>query len=168
MPLALLLFLAAYHDVRVVDQTYQIPPGNWRYLDAADFHHPEPDWRDRPAVLEAAFAVESGPPVRLLLLDRAGLDQLQQGGAPAPLQSTPSGRGGMLTERSGSPGDCVFVLENRASQQTAIVRLRVTMASWDAAVLSPQRKLWVLAISFGLFFATVSYSAAKLWRVFRR
>ncbi len=163
-----LLSNAAFSNLRVVDQTYQIPPNNWRYVDAADWRSAAVDWRDSPVTMHAVFVVDAGPSVRLLMLDREDLDEMRQGAAPAPLATTPFGRGGMLVARTGSPGNCVLVIENRGSPETAIVRLRVALDSWNAPVVSPQRKLWVLALSFAFFFATVSYSAAKLWAVFKR
>ena len=164
----LLLVLAAFTDVRVVDQTYQIPPNNWRYVDAADWRAAAVDWRDSPVTVHAAFAVEAGPTVRVLMLEREHLDELRQGAAPAPVATTPFGRGGMLTARTGSPADSVLVIENRGSPETAIVHLRVTLDSWNAAVVSPERKLWVIGLSFAFFFATITYSAAKLRRAFGR
>lgn len=163
-----MLALALLHQVRVVDQSYQIPPNNWRYVDAADWHAATQGWRDSPAIVHASFLVESGASVRLLLLDREHLEEMRQGAPPAALQSTPLGRAGTLSAETGAPGDCVLVLENRGSPQTAIVHLQVMLDSWNAGGVSRDRKVWVLALSFAFFFATVSYSAAKLWRVFRR
>lgn len=168
LPASILLAAVLFHGVPVVDQTYQIPPNNWRYVDAADWRATAVNWRDSPVTVHATFVVEAGPSVRLLMLDREHLDEMRQGAPPAPLEMTPFGRGGKLNVRTGSPGDSVLVIENRGSPQTAIVRLRVTLDSWSAPLVSPQRKLWVLALSFAFFFATVSYSAAKLWRVFKR
>jgi hypothetical protein len=166
-PFALLLLAGAFHDINVVDQTYQIPAGNWRYIDSEDWHFPEPEWRDRSAIIRASYVVESGPPVRLLLMDRASLDSLRHGADAAPLQQTAAAALGVLRHRIGSPADCILVLENRGSPQTATVHLLVTLDSWEASELSPRRKLIVLAVSFGVFFGLVTYSAARLWKVFR-
>ena len=165
MSIPALIFLAIlYRNVKVVDQTYQVPPNNWRYIDSADWRFPELDWRNTPAIVRASFVVEAGAPVRLMLIDRAGLEQLKRGDAPVPLRETTSATAGMVVQRSGSPNDSILVIENRGSPVTSVVRLVVTLDSWEAAELSPERKLAVLVVSFCVFFGMVGYAGAKLWR----
>jgi hypothetical protein len=162
--LACLLFLFAYRDVNVLDQTFQVPPDDWRYVDSTDWRRAGVEWKERPGVVKAFFDVESGPPVRLMLLNRADLDSLKRGEAGHIVRRTQAELRGGLAERTGRPGDYVIVLENRGSPETAIVRLRVTLDSWDATQLTPERRLAVLGISFAVFFGLVSFSAIKLWR----
>jgi hypothetical protein len=163
IPFALFLLAGAFHNLKVVDQTYQIPPNNWRYIDSADWRNPL-EWRDAPAIIRASFKVESGPAVRLMIVDRASLERVQRGEEPTPLRQTISAAAGALVQRSGSPNDCILLLENRGAAATASVHLAVTIDSWDAAELSPERRLAVLAISFCVFFGMLGYAGAKLWR----
>jgi hypothetical protein len=162
---ALFVLAILYSNVKVVDQTYQVPPNNWRYIDSADWRYPELQWQNTPAIVRATYIVESGAPVRLMLLDRAGLDGLRRGEPPMPLRQTGISSAGVVIQRAASPNDCILVLENRGSAATAVVHLFVTVDSWNAAELSPQRKLAVLAISFCVFFGMLGYAGAKLWRV---
>lgn len=164
IPFALFLLAGAFHNLEVVGATYQIPPNNWRYIDSADWRYPL-EWRDTPAIIHASFKVESGPAVRMMIVDRASLKRIQRGEEPTPLAQTISATAGALTQRSGSPNDYILLLENRGAAATTSVHLRVTMDSWDAAELSPQRKLAVLTISFCVFFGMLGYAGAKLWRV---
>jgi hypothetical protein len=165
---AWLLLVAFYHNLTVVDQSIRISADNWWYLDLAERRSPELDWRNGPALVRASYVVEQGQPVRLLLTNRAGVEQIERGQAPVKLRQTALGPAGMLWERTGSPDDCFLVLDNRGSPAPSTVRVRVTVDSWDAPQLSSGRKLAVLAISFGVFFGMVGYSASKLWRVFTR
>ncbi|HEX3876242.1 MAG TPA: hypothetical protein VHW24_04610 [Bryobacteraceae bacterium] len=168
MPLfACLLFLTLFRNVNMVDRVDQVPPDNWRYIDSSNWRSPELQWREEPAIVTAVFTVESGAPVRLLMIDRAGLEELKTGHMPSPLRKTPPIRSGVLREHVGNPNDCVFVLENRGSPDSSVVRLRVSIDSWEAAELSPRRKLAVLAISFCVFVGITGYATSKLWRVFK-
>lgn len=167
IPLLLLLAAGSYRNINVFDQRYEVPHNTWSYTDPADWRFPQEEWRDLPATVRATYVVESGPPLRLLLMDRASLDAFEHGGPPTLLAATPAAAFGVLRRRVGSPADCFLVLDNRGSTETAVVHLMVTADSWNAAELSPRRKLVVLAVSFGLFFGMVGYSAAKLWKVFR-
>jgi hypothetical protein len=162
--LAGFLLLAAYHDVKVLDQTYQIPPNDWRYVDSKDWRYPAADWQDQPAIVSALFQVEAGPPARLLMMDRANLARLKRGESHEVLRGTPPVLSGIIQQRVGAPGDYVLVLWNPNPSRTAIARLTVSLDSWDATQLTAGRKLAVLAISFGVFFGLVGFSAIKLWR----
>lgn len=165
---AFLLFAGLFHNVNVIDDTYQIPPNNWRYVDSRDWRYAGLQQNERPGIVRASFVVKSGPPVRLLLMDRASLDALQRGGPPTPLRETAVAAAGVLAHRFDSAADCILVLENRGSPATSTVHLIVTVDSWESAELSPERKLVVLAVSFSVFFGMVTYSAARLWKVFRK
>jgi hypothetical protein len=69
-PFALLLLLAA-SSVELVDEVYQIPPGEWKYV--------EVNLRQRPARVIAGFGVDNTPgKVRLALMTRADLERLRE------------------------------------------------------------------------------------------
>jgi hypothetical protein len=161
MPLiAWMLLLAASSSVELVDQTYLIPPNDWRFVDLG--------LKQRPAMIRAAFEVESGPPVQLILMERADLERLNRGEAHSVVavsQTKPKGR---LEVRTGRPGDYVIVVENHSGQpEAAKVRLRVAIDFVEATELSPQCQLTVIYISFGVFFGIVTYSARRLWQAVR-
>ena len=60
--LASLILLAIPGGV-VVDEVYQIPADDWRYVDLGPVR--------RPAIVKAEISVESGLPMRLILIERA-------------------------------------------------------------------------------------------------
>jgi hypothetical protein len=164
MPLfACLLLFTVFRNVNALDGTFQVPANEWRYLDSQEWRYPTPGMKDSPAIIRAAYTVESGPPVRMLLVDRGTLDSLKRGESRNAMHGA-AATSGRLQQRIGAPGDYVIVLDNHGSTDTAIVHMHVTLDSWDTTQLSPERKLAVLAISFAVFFGLVSFSAVKLWR----
>jgi hypothetical protein len=162
MPLfAWMLLLAAFPGVQLVDQTYQIPPDDWRFVDLG--------LRQRSALVRANFVVESGPPVQLLLMEQADMERLNRGETHGVTSATAVGEAGHLAVRPGKPGDYVVVIENRSGrQETAKVRLRVSVDFVEATQISPERQLTVIAISFAVFFGIVTYSARRLWQGVKR
>jgi hypothetical protein len=162
MPLfAWMLLLAAASSVEVVEQTYQIPANGWSYFPL--------ELRPRSALVKADFTVEAGPPVQLLLMEQADLERLNSGETHGMVQSTAVGTAGHLEVSVVKPGDYGLVVENRSGRaETSKVRLRVSSDFADAATLSPQRQLTVVAISFAVFFGIVTYSARRLWQAVKR
>jgi hypothetical protein len=166
--LVLLFLLVVFRGVSVLDQTYQVPPDNWRYVDSNEWQYPGLEWKEGPAIVNADFTVESGPPITMMLMDRANLDQLKHGELHEAAAGTTLAPNGRLGLRVASPRNYVLVLENRGSSQTTTVHVRVKIDSWDYTELTPERRLAVIALSFGVFFGIVTYSGAKLWRAFKR
>lgn len=162
MPLfAWMLLLAASSRVQLVDQTYQIPANDWRFVDLG--------LRQRSALVRANFVVESGPPVQLLLMEQADMERLNRGETHGVASATAVGEAGHLAIRPGKPGDYVVVIENRSGRlETSKVRLRVSVDFVEATQISPERQLTVIAISFAVFFGIVTYSARRLWQAVRR
>jgi hypothetical protein len=157
---ASLVLLAISGGVELVDEVFQVPAADWRYVDLGSMR--------RPAIVKAAFSVESGLPIRLMLMTRGDLDRMSHGETYAPLSAVAS-HSGSFEHRIRPPGDYVVVLENaaletRANPRPASVHLRILLDYGDATQLSPERKLTVIAISFAVFFGLVSFSATKLWR----
>jgi hypothetical protein len=158
--LATLVLLAISGGIELVDEVYQVPAADWRYVDLGPMH--------RPVIVKAAFTVESGPPVRLMLIARRDLDRMSHGEAYAPLRAV-AGHGGSFEQRVRPPGDYVVALENaarenRGSSQPASVHLRILLDFGDATQLSPERRLTVIAISLAVFCGLVGFSATKLRR----
>jgi len=152
--LAGLILLALSGRVEVVDQVYQIPAADWRYVDLGPMR--------RPVIIKAAFSVESGPPVRLMALTRSDLDRMSHGEPYSPLRALES-QGGSVEQRIAQPvGEYAVALENRGSQP-ASVHLRILLDFGDQ--LSPERRLTVIAVSLAVFFGLVGFSAVRLLRV---
>jgi hypothetical protein len=160
-PLFWILLLAASSSVPLVDQTFQIPANDWRFVDLG--------LRQRSALVRANFNVESGPPVQLLLMEQADMERLNRGDAHGVVMATPVGATGRLAVHPSKPGDYVVVIENRSGQaETSKVRLRVSVDFVESTQLSPERQLVVITISFAVFFGIVTYSARRLWHAVRR
>jgi hypothetical protein len=156
-----MLLLAASSRLQLVDQTYQIPANDWRFVDLG--------LRQRSALVRANFVVESGPPVQLLLMEQADMERLNRGETHGVTSATAVAETGHLAVRPGKPGDYVVVIENRSGRlETAKVRLRVAVDFVEATQISPERQLTVIAISFAVFFGIVSYSARRLWQGVKR
>jgi hypothetical protein len=156
-----MLLLAAFPRVQLVDQTYQIPANDWRFVDL--------ELRQRSALVRASFKVESGPPVQLLLMEQADMERLNRGEKHGVASATAIAEAGHLAARPGKPGDYVVVIENRSGRlETAKVRLRVSVDFVEATQISPERQLTVIAISFAVFFGIVTYSARRLWQAVKR
>lgn len=152
--LAGLILLAISGGIEVVDEVYQIPPADWRYVDLGHVR--------RPVIVKSAFSVELGPPVTLMTLTRTNLDRMSHGEPYTSLHAVAS-RAGSFAQRIIQPGDYVVAVENRGSQP-ASVRLQILLDYGDATQLSPERRLTVIAISFAVFFGLVGFSGIKLWR----
>ncbi len=165
-PLALLLLLAA-SSVELVDEVYQIPPGEWKYV--------EVNLRQRPARVTAAFVVDSAPgKVRLALMTRADLERLREDEPHGLLAVTDFLRTGGLDFRVREPGDYVLVVDNRSSKaRAAAVHLHIALdfarpSRPGVTRLAPERQLTVIILSFAFFFGVVTYSARKLLRAVKR
>jgi hypothetical protein len=156
-----MLLLAASSSVELVDHTYQIPANDWSFVDLG--------LRPRSALVKADFAVEAGPPVQLMLMEQADLERLNRGETHSMVLSTAVGLAGRLEVRTGNSGDYVMVVENRSGRaETSKVRLRVFIDSAEATLLSPDRQLTVVAISFAVFLGIATYSARRLWQAVKR
>jgi hypothetical protein len=162
MPLiAWMLLMFAPSSVELVDQTYVIPANDWRFVDLG--------LRQRPALVRAEFEVQAGPPVQLILMERADLELLNRGESHSALAATQVKSQGRLNVRTAKPGDYVMVVENHSGGvDAATVRLRVFIDFIESTQLSPERQLTIVTISFAVFFGIVTYSGRRLWRAVRR
>ena len=169
--LACLVLLAASTSVELVDEVYQIPAAEWKYV--------EVNLRQNPALVTASFQVESGAEsgadkVRLALMTRTDLAHLRDGLPHGLLAATPIGKSGALDFRVREPGDYVLVVDNRSSKaQSAAVHLRIALdfarpSGPIVTRLGPRRQLTVIVLAFAFFFGVVTYSARKLLRAAKR
>jgi hypothetical protein len=155
-----LLFLAAaFSRVDLIDENFEIPASDWRYVPRALTQH--------PAMLDCVF--ESDRPdarVRLVLLGRADLNAWRIGRDHDEIASTPAGPRGTL-RLTVHDTDTYVAIENRAPRPVR-VRLRVYLEEPEVRYISRGRQLAVIVISFGVFFAIVSLSARKLLKSIRK
>ncbi|MGD0778804.1 MAG: hypothetical protein ABSC05_39005 [Candidatus Solibacter sp.] len=165
--LACFVLVAASTSVELVDEVYQIPPAEWKYV--------EVNLRQKPALVIASFEVESGADkVRLALMTRTDLAHLRDGFPHGLLAATAPGSSGALGFRVREPGDYVLVVDNRSSKaRPAAVHLRIALdfASLSGPVvtrLGPRRQFTVIVLAFAFFFGVVTYSARKLLRAVKR
>jgi len=160
IPFACILLLAAATRVDLADEEYQIPAGDWKWI--------EVDLRQQPADVIAAYTVLAGSgEVRIALMTRDDLDHLQENELIA---STPRGKAGGFEYRVRDRDNYAILVDNRADKEhPATVRLRVWLdfARPAATRLSRERQITVVAISFLAFFAVVTYSARKLLKAAR-
>ncbi len=155
---ALLLLFNSGSRVGLVDEVYQLPAHDWRYIEFA--------LHQQTAEVAASFSVLSGAPkVQLALMSREDIEHLRNDAPQNVLAVTPPGASGRLRFHVRQPGNYVVVLDNHGAP-AASVRLRVTLdfvpAGPNVTELSPRRQLAVIAISFAVFFGIVSWSARKL------
>jgi hypothetical protein len=165
--LAFPILLAAAVSTRValIDEVVRIPPDDWRYVQVA--------LKQRPGVVLADYAVESGgTEVRLALVPREGLERLPDDLSEGALASTAPANAGHLAYRVPLRGVYAVLIDNRGGANPAAVRLRVSLDFGDRGPqvtrLSQRRQFAVIAISFAVFFAIVTYSARRLLRGIRR
>jgi hypothetical protein len=165
--LACLVLLAASTNVELVDEVYQIPPAEWKYV--------EVNLRQNPARVDAGFNVQSGSEtVRLALLTRAALENLRAGLPHGILAATSAGKSGSLHFRVRKPGDYVLVVDNRSNKKTpAAVHLRISLdfaapSGPEVTRLAPRRQFTVILLAFAFFFGVVTWSARKLLRAAKK
>jgi hypothetical protein len=157
--IAALLLLAVFAQVDLIDETFEIPASDWRYV-------PRP-LTQQPAMLDCVF--QSNRPdaqVRVVLLSHADLNAWRLGRDHEEIAATPAGPRGAL-RTSVHDVDTYVAIENRAPQPVR-VRLRVSLEQPRVRYLSRSRQLAVIVISFGVFFAIVSFSARKLLKAIRK
>ncbi|HEV3199585.1 MAG TPA: hypothetical protein VGZ73_16895 [Bryobacteraceae bacterium] len=162
---AWIVMLAASTVAPVVDEVYQIPANDWRYVELG--------LNQKPAMVHAHYAVESGPPqVRLALMRREDVERLRAGLPHGVIEETEPAASGSFHPHPRGPGEYVVVVVNEADGP-ASVRLKVWL---DFAVrpgpeviqLSTQRQLVVILLSFATFFGIVTWSARRLLRGIKR
>lgn len=173
--LACFVLLAASTSVELVDEVYQIPPAEWKYV--------EVNLRQKPALVAANFRVESGNEsgkesgagkVRLALMTRADLERLREGLPHGLLAVTAIAKSGAFSFRVRERGDYVLVVDNRSSKaQPAAVHLRIALdfarpSGPEVSRLAPRRQLTVIVLAFAFFIGVATYSARKLLRAAKR
>ena len=160
-----LLMFAASTTVDVVDEVYQIPANEWRYVELG--------LNQRPALVHARYEVESGSEkVRLALMRREDLERLRAGLPHGVIEETERAGSGSFPPHVRGPGDYVVVVDN-PSGAAAAVHLRIWLdfgvrPGREVTQLSPRRQLVVILLSFATFFGIVTWSARRLLRGIKR
>jgi hypothetical protein len=165
IPFAWLCLLVSPATLDLVDETYQVPANEWRYVEVS--------LRQQPALLSAELDWQAGSrEIRAALLRRQDLERLRRDHPYGVLAATSPDASGRFQFYVQDPGDYAVVLDNRDSDQPATVRLRVWLdfagpPGYAGQSLSPQRRLGVILVSFALFFGIVTWSARRLLQVGR-
>jgi hypothetical protein len=159
------ILLAAPTSLELVDEVYQIPANQWRYVDFT--------LKQQPALVSATFQVLTGSgAARIALMRSQDLERLRGGQPHGVMTVTPLASSGSFSYYVHVPDDYAIVVDNHAARPSA-VHLRIALDFGGApgpAVtrLSAPRQLTVILISFAVFFGIVSFSARRLWRVVKR
>jgi len=168
---AWILLLAASTSVDLVDEVYQIPANEWRYV--------ELELKQKPALVSASYQVLSGwRQVRLALMRREDLERLREDQPHGVLDLTATGPSGRLDYQVHRPGVYAIVLDNESGPlglggRATTVHLKVRLdfgetPGPEVTRLSPQRQLAVILVSFAVFFGIVTFSARRLLRTLKR
>ena len=161
----LLIAAAVSTRVELINEVVQVPAGDWRFVQVS--------LKQRAAFVSADYRVESGPDVRLALLPREDLEGLRKDLPDSVLAVTAPATAGRLRYPVSLRGSYAILIDNREGSSAALVRTRAFLdfgarPAPDVIRLSPRRQLTVIAISFAVFFAIVSYSARRLLQGIRR
>jgi hypothetical protein len=162
--LALLLLLASAR-VELVDQVYLVGADNWGY-------GPEIQLKQQPALVGVRFETENHTDrVRVALMRRDDMEKLRAGLPHGVVDVSRELAAGGLSYPVQAPDQYVIVIENPGSTPASVrVHVWLDFGSPRSTVtqLSPQRQFTVIAISFAVFFAIVSFSAHRLLKFVRR
>ena len=157
---AFLLLLASAARVEIVDDVVEVPAAEWRYLDLS--------LKQLLAVVVCHFDAPDSRNLRMALLRKLDLNRLKHDRPHGVLAVTPPGARGSLRFTVQTPGDYAVFLDNREGNGRAVkVHLRVALQfdsprEVDVRYLSPQRRAWVIGLSFAFFFGVLFYAGRKL------
>jgi hypothetical protein len=159
-----LLLLAVSTRVNLVNDVYQIPAREWRYVELG--------LKQNPALVSARFDAGGRSDVRLALMRRDDLEHLRNGLPHGVIAETTPGRSGEMHSYIPTTGDYVLVVDN-LSDSAASLHLWVSLdfappPLQGARELSTKRRLTVIGISFAVFFGIVTFSTRRLLRSIRR
>lgn len=166
MMLAMLLLLAgAATRVETVDEIFQLPASEWRYV--------ELQLKQEPVTVLCRFEAAGSGAVRVALLPADDLARMRQEQPHGILAVTPAGPRGHIRYTVHAPGDYYVVVDNRENNaRPAQVRLRVSLdfSGGEPAVrtLSPRKRAAVVVVSCLVFFGIVGFAGLSLLRGLRR
>src|SRR4051812_24848953 len=158
----LLLLVAPSRSVELVDDEFNIPGGDWRYVEVT-LNQP-------PVTVDCRFHVASGASgARLYFTERDELEGFRAGDVQDFLAAAAPGNSGGFRYQVRAPGKYVIIVDNRKSAASSAIRLRVSLDFGNTSItpvrtLTPQRRLAVILISFAVFFAIAGWSGRRLIR----
>jgi hypothetical protein len=164
--IALLYMLISSTSVDLVDETYEIPANEWRWVQVS--------LQQQSALLSARVEAYTGSnETRVALLRGDDLDRLQNDRPHGVLAAITLADSKQLSYYLHDLGEYAVVVDNRGNDAPASVRLRVWLdfgASRKpvASRLSPRRQITVVLISFAVFFGIVTWSARRLLKSARK
>jgi hypothetical protein len=154
---AVVLWLAVAPPIELVNQVYEIPGRQWRYVELP---------ANPPGAVLSCMFQASGSPVRVVLIGHEELETWQAGRGHPGLAATKPGLAGNLRVPVHEP-DVNLAIDNSGALP-AKVHLVVFRQEPPVRYLPRERKLAVILISFGVFFAIVTFSARKLLKAIRK
>jgi len=155
---AFLLWFLAGAPAVLTDDVVQLPAEGWRWVRF--------QIRQRPAVVEAWFQTVGGGSVHAELIGVEELELLREGKVHDTLASTDTLEEAGFSRLVREPGEYAVVVQNPGSSPTVRLDFRAAMTP-VARYLPPERRLMVILISCGVFFAIVGLSARALLRAIR-
>jgi hypothetical protein len=160
-----MLILSSSSRVELVDEVFDIPGDDWRYVEVS--------LRQEPVRVSCAYEVVSpGGRIRVALMSHSDLQRLRNGEPHGFIAATPGGSTGSMSFLVRAPGKYAVLINNEPPGGAARVHLRVSLdfsgeSEPTVRYLSPQRQLTVILIGFAIFFGIVFYSGRKLWRALK-
>jgi hypothetical protein len=142
-------------------------------LESDDFRWVPFTVRQTPSEVDCHFEVIQGDAsihIELLPMSEFRLFSRSRGREHDTMALTPKGRSGEFRRIIDVRGQYAVVVENARGAPPATVMLRVqtNINPGDMArILSPERRLTVILISFAFFFVTVAWSGRKLVKAMR-
>ncbi|MCZ2152209.1 MAG: hypothetical protein LC126_31080 [Bryobacterales bacterium] len=162
MLLALLLAAAGPGPVRF-ERIVRVP--------AADFEALPLAVKNRPATVELEYEMrKGGAGVRIAVMPESEVSRFRAGRDPEEIASSSFEKSGRLKCYVATPGDYVVVVDNRLepkAQATVDVRGVVTYDSEpkEARYLPRGRRVVVITLSLGFFFAVAWFAGRRLWGI---
>jgi hypothetical protein len=152
-----LLWLAS--AILLVDEVFEIPAGDWRYVEVDTSHAQER--------ITCSFRVQTAAGrVRAVLLAEEDLPQFRSGQSHNPVAASGPGPNGAFSVRPPEPGRYVLAIDNRGQPAPVEVLLHVAI-EWGGSrpqvrYADPVRRIVVIAAGFAVFFGVAFWSARKL------
>jgi hypothetical protein len=145
------------------DQPFRLESGDFRWVPFTV--------RQTPSEVDCHFEVIKGDPsIHVELLPMSEFRLYSRGREHDTMALTPKGRSGEFRRIIDVRGQYAVVVENArgAPPATVLLRVQTNLNPGDMArILSPERRLTVILISFAFFFVTVAWSGRKLVRAMR-
>jgi hypothetical protein len=163
----LLLWPSLLYPAVLANDTYQIPPGEWRSL-----HFPV---SQAPARVECHFAVGAQPgAARAVLLAREDLERFASHQPYGYLAATgEQSRGSFRFDVRQTGTYAVLLINSSASGVASPIQLYVSLGRVPAppgpavTFLSPGRKVATIVLSIALFLTLLTWSVGRLLRAMR-